>query len=116
MAKDDALHTTHEWLAAVAKELGVAPEAVRSLVGDVLDLTAAVAHNGPSRPAAPTTAFLVGLAAGQQLGPDATPAATESATRKLIEATTQLLERYGTNDNSDNSDNNDGSHPGDEQD
>ncbi|WP_186439353.1 DUF6457 domain-containing protein [Corynebacterium sp. NML180780] len=113
MAKDDALHTTHEWLAAVAKELGVAPEAVRSLVGDVLDLTAAVAHNGPSRPAAPTTAFLVGLAAGQQLGPDATPDATESATRKLIEATTQLLERYGTTDNSDNSD---GSHAGDEQD
>lgn len=113
MAKDDALHTTHEWLAAVAKELGVAPEAVRSLVGDVLDLTAAVAHNGPSRPAAPTTAFLVGLAAGQQLGPDATPDATESATRRLIEATTQLLERYGTTDNSDN---NDGSHAGDEQD
>lgn len=113
MAKDDALHTTHEWLAAVAKELGVAPEAVRSLVGDVLDLTAAVAHNGPSRPAAPTTAFLVGLAAGRQLGPDATPDATESATRKLIEATTQLLERYGTTDNSDN---NDGSHAGDEQD
>ena len=113
MAKDDALHTTHEWLAAVAKELGVAPEAVRSLVGDVLDLTAAVAHNGPSRPAAPTTAFLVGLAAGPQLGPDATPDATESATRKLIEATTQLLERDGTTDNSDN---NDGSHAGDEQD
>ena len=112
MAKDDALHTTHEWLAAVAKELGVAPEAARSLVGDVLDLTAAVAHNGPSRPAAPTTAFLVGLAAGQQLGPDATPDATESATRKLIEATTQLLERY---DNSDKHEN-DGSGAGDEQD
>ena len=72
-----------------------------------------MAHNGPSRPAAPTTAFLVGLAAGQQLGPDATPDATESATRRLIEATTQLLERYGTTDNSDN---NDGSHAGDEQD
>lgn len=112
MAKDDALHTTHEWLTAVAKELGVAPEAARSLVGDVLDLTAAVAHNGPSRPAAPTTAFLVGLAAGQQLGPDTTPDATESATRKLIEATTQLLERY---DNSDKHEN-DGSGAGDEQD
>ena len=64
MAEKESLHTTHAWLRDAAEELGVDPQLVQALVGDILDLTAAVAHNGPSRPAAPTTAFIVGLAAG----------------------------------------------------
>lgn len=85
--QEASLHTTHEWLTAVADELGVDPNLVRDLVGDILDLTAAVAHNGPSRPAAPTTAFVVGLAAGAGAG-DAT------AVRDLVARVEKLLETY----------------------
>lgn len=84
---EDSLHTTHDWLTAVATELGVDPDLVRDLVGDVLDLTAAVAHNGPSRPAAPTTAFVVGLAAGAGAGDAAT-------VRDMITRVEELLETY----------------------
>lgn len=86
MTEKESLHSTHEWLRAVAKELGVDPQLVRELVGDVLDLTAAVAHNGPSRPAAPTTAFLIGLAAGADASAD--------DIRALMARTTALLDSY----------------------
>ncbi|RNE48891.1 DUF6457 domain-containing protein [Corynebacterium alimapuense] len=62
--KHDELESTHEWLATVALDLDVDPALLRPLVGDLLKLTKEVAHNGPSRPAAPLTAFLVGLSAG----------------------------------------------------
>ncbi|MGX5696658.1 DUF6457 domain-containing protein [Agromyces soli] len=54
-----------DWLAAVAAELGVDPGAVS--IPAVLDLARDVAH-GVARPAAPLTAFVVGLAAGAGLG------------------------------------------------
>jgi molybdopterin-guanine dinucleotide biosynthesis protein A len=54
-----------DWLAAVAAELGVDPGAVS--IPTVLDLARDVAH-GVARPAAPLTAFVVGLAAGAGLG------------------------------------------------
>jgi Domain of unknown function (DUF6457) len=61
-----------EWVAAVARQLGLdlADADQRELVTAVLDLTADVAH-GVSRPAAPVTAFLVGLAAGRAADPAA---------------------------------------------
>ncbi len=54
-----------EWVAAAARQLGldIAEADQDALVTAVLDLTADVAH-GVNRPAAPVTAFLVGLAAG----------------------------------------------------
>jgi hypothetical protein len=54
-----------EWVTAVVRELGLegALDSSRS-VDMVLDLTSDVAH-GVSRPAAPVTAFLVGVAAGR---------------------------------------------------
>jgi hypothetical protein len=54
-----------EWVTAVARELGL-EDAVESgpTVDMVLDLTSDVAH-GVSRPAAPVTAFLIGVAAGR---------------------------------------------------
>jgi hypothetical protein len=54
-----------EWVTAVAQELGL-EDAVESgpTVDMVLDLTSDVAH-GVSRPAAPVTAFLIGVAAGR---------------------------------------------------
>lgn len=88
MAEKQSLHTTHEWLDAVSKELGVDPALTRSLVGDVLDMTAAVAHNGPARPAAPLTAFVVGLAAGKEAHSDA------DRVRAMIAQVTELLSRY----------------------
>jgi hypothetical protein len=58
-----------EWVTAVAHELGL-EDAVEAggVVDTVLDLTSDVAH-GVSRPGAPVTAFLVGLAAGRQAEP-----------------------------------------------
>jgi hypothetical protein len=51
-----------EWTAAAATALGLDPAAIdRDLL---LDLTRDVAH-GVARPAAPLTAFLVGIAAGR---------------------------------------------------
>ncbi|GIG34770.1 DUF6457 domain-containing protein [Cellulomonas pakistanensis] len=51
------------WTAAAAAELGVAPDLLPGVAGPVLDLVREVAH-GVSRPAAPLSAFLVGVAAG----------------------------------------------------
>lgn len=52
------------WVDAVAQELGLGAVGGASVVDLVLDLTSDVAH-GVDRPAAPVTAFLVGLAAGR---------------------------------------------------
>ncbi|MDN5582656.1 MAG: DUF6457 domain-containing protein [Corynebacterium sp.] len=61
--------SAHAWLEQVAEELGLPQDVVRASVKDVLDLTSAVAHHR-SRPAAPVTAFLIGLAAGRAAGQD----------------------------------------------
>ncbi|TQL04295.1 DUF6457 domain-containing protein [Cellulomonas sp. SLBN-39] len=59
--------TLDGWLVQVARELGVAPEVALATCGPVLDMVRDVAH-GVARPAGPTTAFLVGLAAGRAGG------------------------------------------------
>jgi hypothetical protein len=51
------------WLDAVCAELGVDRDLVRASTPGMLRLIGRVAH-GPSRPGAPLTAFVVGLAAG----------------------------------------------------
>jgi hypothetical protein len=54
-----------EWVTAVVRELGIEGALDREGVVDmVLDLTSDVAH-GVSRPGAPVTAFLIGVAAGR---------------------------------------------------
>lgn len=59
------------WVTAVARELGLdSALAGGTTVDIVLDLTADVAH-GVSRPGAPVTAFLVGVAAGRADDPAA---------------------------------------------
>jgi hypothetical protein len=57
------------WVTAVSLELGLegALESV-GLVDTVLDMTSDVAH-GVSRPGAPVTAFLIGVAAGRAEDP-----------------------------------------------
>ncbi len=71
----DPMPELYEWVTAVERLLGLdgvvgAEGGVRGLVDTVLDLTADVAH-GVNRPAAPVTAFLVGLAAGRAPDPTA---------------------------------------------
>jgi hypothetical protein len=68
MPSDDA-KALADWVTAVGRELGLegALEGV-GLVDTVLDLTADVAR-GVSRPGAPVTAFLVGVAAGRAEDP-----------------------------------------------
>jgi Domain of unknown function (DUF6457) len=56
------------WVEAVARELGLDDVDPATYVDLVLDLTSDVSH-GVSRPAAPVTAFLVGLAAGRAADP-----------------------------------------------
>lgn len=94
MSDKESLTSTHEWLRAVSEELGVDPELTRTAVGPVLDMTANVAHNGPSRPAAPTTAFVLGYALAQKTHRnEETPSAEDLAA--LIADVDTLLERYG---------------------
>ncbi|MWB99844.1 hypothetical protein GB864_14950 [Agromyces sp. MMS17-SY077] len=54
-----------DWVAHLATELGVDPAAVP--IGRILDLTGDVAR-GVARPAAPVSAFVIGLAVGAGLG------------------------------------------------
>ena len=63
------MNTMEEWTAAVCADLGLGPAwADRTIV---LDLTRDVAH-GVARPAAPLTAYLLGVAVGQGMTlPDA---------------------------------------------
>ena len=64
------MSTVDRWVQAACAELGVDPAAVDSRL--VLDLARDVAH-GVDRPAAPLTAYLLGVAVGQ--GQQAGPAA-----------------------------------------
>ena len=64
-----------KWLVEAANALGLPPEDATRHIRALLDLTRDVAHNR-SRPAAPLTAFLVGLASG-------TPAEVEANIDKL---------------------------------
>lgn len=57
----DPIRTAHHWLEEAAEIVGVAPNDATALIQELLDLTKDVAHT-QSRPAAPLTAYLVGLA------------------------------------------------------
>ena len=58
------MDTLHGWTAAACAELGLDPGAAATELRAVLDLARDVAHQ-VERPAAPVTAFLLGLAVGQ---------------------------------------------------
>jgi hypothetical protein len=67
-ASEDARALT-DWLAAVSQELGLGTMVeAEGIVDTVLDMTGDVAH-GVSRPGAPVTAFLIGVAAGRAEDP-----------------------------------------------
>lgn len=81
----------YDWVASVAAELGI-EDAVDhdTIVDTVLDLTADVAHN-VSRPGAPLTAFLLGIAAGRADNP-------KSASRDLAAKLAKLSEEWKVED------------------
>lgn len=61
--------TLDDWTAAASVALGLEPDAVDHDHDLVLDLARDVAH-GVARPAAPLTAYLLGVAVGRGLPPD----------------------------------------------
>lgn len=76
--------SANEWLRTACEILEIDYEEFRPLVSDLLDLTRDVAH-GPSRPAAPLTAFLAGVAAGRDGGE-----LTETARTRIAALTERL--------------------------
>ncbi|MDY5786463.1 DUF6457 domain-containing protein [Corynebacterium sp.] len=94
MPEKESLNSTHEWLDAVSRELGVDSAFTRSAVGPILDMTANVAHNGPSRPAAPTTAFLLGYALGRAAETHGDNGDASAELREKLSLIDALLERY----------------------
>jgi hypothetical protein len=77
-----------EWVTAVARELGLEePLASGDTTDLVLDLTSDVAH-GVSRPGAPVTAFLVGVAVGRADDPAV-------AARDYAQKISALADRWG---------------------
>ena len=82
------MNTLQEWVDLVCRELNitdaVSPAAMQSRV---LDLSRDVAHE-VARPAAPLTAYLLGLAAGRSSDPEVTA-------DELAQRVTQLAQRWG---------------------
>ena len=69
MAESSDASALSEWVTAVTRELGLEGSLDSGTTVDmVLDLTSDVAHS-VSRPGAPVTAFLVGVAAGRAEDP-----------------------------------------------
>ncbi|MBD8063233.1 DUF6457 domain-containing protein [Oceanitalea stevensii] len=86
---DERMAQMHEWLHEVCAELGVDPAVVESTAEPLLALVGQVAH-GPTRPGAPLTAFLVGLAAGAA-GRELDTAATVRDVTERAEAVERLV-------------------------
>lgn len=95
MAKDSPqeIKSANEWLNQASETLQISPELTRTVLGDLLDLTKNVAH-GPSRPAAPVTAFLVGLSTGQAQAADTSEEDLAAAVRERIAKINATLEEY----------------------
>lgn len=72
----------YEWLGVVCDEFGIDKDLLSAVVPQLLDLTRDVAH-GPARPAAPMTAFLLGVAATRQTLAGDTTAGSAAETAEL---------------------------------
>lgn len=70
MRSDDpeTMAKMRDWLRLVSVEVDVDPELIGAVEVPLLELISVVAH-GPSRPGAPLTAFLIGVAAGRGASP-----------------------------------------------
>ncbi len=74
------VNTMDGWVAAVCAELGIDGPVDRD---QILDLTRDVAH-GVARPAAPLTAYLIGLAAGRSADHAGSTTAAVTQVKSLI--------------------------------
>ncbi|MGP3932754.1 NTP transferase domain-containing protein [Nonomuraea sp. KM88] len=82
------MNVLNEWTALACKELGIDPATVdRDLI---LDLTKEVAH-GVARPAAPLTAYLLGLAQGAGTAPEDAVTKLITLAKNWSQATTETL-------------------------
>ncbi|MEV0147522.1 MULTISPECIES: DUF6457 domain-containing protein [unclassified Nonomuraea] len=82
------MNVLNEWTALACEELGVDPARVdRDLI---LELTKEVAH-GVARPAAPLTAYLLGLAEGAGTAPEDAVARLTALARDWGQATPRTL-------------------------
>ncbi|MEV6152103.1 DUF6457 domain-containing protein [Nonomuraea sp. NPDC052129] len=82
------MNVLNEWTALACQELGIDPARVdRDLI---LDLTKEVAH-GVARPAAPLTAYLLGLAEGAGTAPEDAVARITALAKNWGAATTETL-------------------------
>lgn len=87
------MNTLEEWVGAVCRELDIADAVEQpAMQSRVLDISRDVAHD-VARPAAPLTAYLLGLAAGRSSDPEAS--ADELAERVRVLAQRWAAERAG---------------------
>lgn len=94
---DDVMSTMSDWTDAVVTELEIADVVDRATVQSlVLDLTKDVAH-GVARPAAPLTAYLLGVAVGRSVDPEVTASRLADRVRGLV-ATWPAAEPPGDQD------------------
>ncbi|MGP3913504.1 NTP transferase domain-containing protein [Nonomuraea sp. 10N515B] len=82
------MNVLNEWTALACKELGIDPATVDR--DQILDLTKEVAH-GVARPAAPLTAYLLGLAQGAGTAPEDAVAKLTTLAKNWGRATTETL-------------------------
>ncbi|MBG0816843.1 DUF6457 domain-containing protein [Planomonospora sp. ID82291] len=82
------MNVLEEWTALVCRELGVDPARVDR--DALLDLTRDVAH-GVARPAAPLTAYVLGLAQGAGTAPPGAVERVSELARDWERATTETL-------------------------
>lgn len=86
----DTMAVMDRWLGAVCAELSLDRSVVDASTVELLALIKAVAH-GPSRPGAPMTAFLIGLASGAAA---ADPQSQSAAVAERIAAVSGLVVRW----------------------
>lgn len=77
----EKMEAMRNWLGAVADELKIAPEVMAEVEAPLLQLIGKIAY-GPSRPGAPLTAFLIGMAAGRG---DGQPTELVKQIKKLVD-------------------------------
>ncbi|WP_043628012.1 NTP transferase domain-containing protein [Nonomuraea candida] len=82
------MNVLHEWTILACEELGIDPARVDR--DQILDLTKEVAH-GVARPAAPLTAYLLGLAQGAGTAPEDAVARLTTLAKNWGQATTETL-------------------------
>lgn len=105
MSEAEKMEIMHAWLDEVCETLDLKRDVLDIVTPQMLDLIRDVAH-GPSRPGAPMTAMLVGLAAGLAQGEEAgrdegddelsptSPEALGGAIKNNIVAIEELIEAY----------------------